>query len=117
MQESGCSDTDHQRQQCQVSLHYLWYLFLYRGSIQFDRIVHDNCIFNVLISVILCGIALFIIRKENITGSMQRFVQAGSYALILGLFLEAYRGHQKRCVYLQLLLCHFRTRIFLSDFI
>ena len=53
---------------------------------------------NVLISVILCGIALFIIRKENITGSMQRFVQAGSYALILGLFLEAYEGGIKKDV-------------------
>ena len=53
---------------------------------------------NVLISVILCGISLFIIRKENITGSMQRFVQAGSYALILGLFLEAYEGGIKKDV-------------------
>jgi predicted acyltransferase len=53
---------------------------------------------NVLISVILCGIALYIIRKENITGSMQQFVQAGSYALILGLFLEAYEGGIKKDV-------------------
>jgi predicted acyltransferase len=53
---------------------------------------------NVLISVILCGIALFVVHKENITGSTKWFVQAGSYALILGLFLEAYEGGIKKDV-------------------
>ncbi len=53
---------------------------------------------NVIVSIMLCGLAMFILKKENIGGSNMWFVQAGSYLLILGLFLEAYEGGIKKDV-------------------
>lgn len=53
---------------------------------------------NVLVTVVLCGMAYYLISKENIKGILKCFVQTGSYALILGLFLEAYEGGIKKDV-------------------
>jgi predicted acyltransferase len=53
---------------------------------------------NFMFSIIICGSALFIVKKENIGGSIRWFTQTGSYLLILGLFLEAYEGGIKKDV-------------------
>lgn len=53
---------------------------------------------NMIVSLILCGLAIYILKKENIGGSNKSFVLTGSYLLILGLFLEGYEGGIKKDV-------------------
>lgn len=53
---------------------------------------------NFLFSVILCCTAVYILRNSKSEGITPYLVYAGSYAIILGLFLEAYEGGIKKDV-------------------
>jgi predicted acyltransferase len=51
---------------------------------------------NLLLSAILCAIAWFLVRAFERESLSRRFVMAGSYMLLLGLFFEAYEGGIKK---------------------
>lgn len=51
---------------------------------------------NILVSAVLCIAAFYILKKEVKNNLYQKLLEAGSYCLLLGLFLEAYEGGIKK---------------------
>jgi predicted acyltransferase len=51
---------------------------------------------NLLLSVLLCAAALYLLRKEMKENLYKQLAQAGTYLLLLGLFFEAYEGGIKK---------------------
>lgn len=49
-------------------------------------------IINLIGSAIVCFVALYLLRKAEQTNLYKRFISAGAYLLLLGLFFEAYEG-------------------------
>lgn len=47
---------------------------------------------NLIISVLLCAAAIYLLKKQGNTNLYRQFALAGSYCLLLGLFFEAYEG-------------------------
>lgn len=53
-------------------------------------------LFNLFSSVVISGAALFLIRKTRPDNLYRKWVQAGTYLLLLGLFFEAWEGGIKK---------------------
>jgi Domain of unknown function (DUF5009) len=49
-------------------------------------------VFNVITTALLCGWALYLVKKTETGSLFKNLVLAGSYLLLLGLFFEAYEG-------------------------
>jgi predicted acyltransferase len=51
---------------------------------------------NLLMSTVLCVVALYLLRKEMKANLYKQLAHAGTYLLLLGLFFEAYEGGIKK---------------------